>query len=75
MQVEESDYPSIQKFTDLSLPDVSRAVGFLDEHNLVQVRKERLGRYPVTVVRASDAGRAEFRLLLKALRKYGVGSM
>ncbi|NKG20969.1 transcriptional regulator [Paeniglutamicibacter terrestris] len=74
VQVEESDYPSIQKFTGLSLPDVSRAVGFLDENNLVQVRKERTGRYSVTVVRASEEGRAEFHRLLKSLRKYGAGS-
>lgn len=70
-QVEESDYASIQEFTGLSLPDVSRAVGFLDEHNLVHVSKERNGRYPITVVSASEAGRAEFRLLLKELKKYG----
>lgn len=73
-QVEESDYPSIQEFTGLSLPDVSRAIGFLDEHNLVHVRKERNGRYPLTVVSASDTGRAEFRMLLKELKKYGSDS-
>ncbi|MGP9526861.1 transcriptional regulator [Glutamicibacter sp. AOP5-A2-18] len=75
IQVEKSDYPSIQEFTGLSLPDVSRAVGFLDEHDLVHVSKERNGRYPVTVVSASEAGRAEFRLLLKELKKYGSGSV
>lgn len=74
VQVEGSDHPSIQEFTGLSLPDVSRAVGFLDENNLVQVRKERTGWYSVTVVRASEEGRAEFHRLLKSLRKYGAGS-
>lgn len=73
VQVEESDYPSIQEFTGLSISDISRAVGFLDEHDLVHVSKERNGRYPVTVVSASEAGRAEFRLLLKDLKKYGPG--
>lgn len=72
-QVEESDYPSIQEFTGLSLPDVSRAVGFLDEQKLVHVSKGRNGRYPVTVVSASAAGRSEFHRLLKELRKYGAG--
>lgn len=73
-QVEESDYPSIQKFTGLSLPEVSRAIGFLDEHELVHVSKERNGRYPVTVVSASKLGLSEFHKLLKELRKYGAGS-
>lgn len=73
-QVEESDYRSIQEFTGLSLPDVSRAVGFLDQHRLVHVRKERIGRYPLTVVCASSAGRTEFSMLLKELKKYGTGS-
>lgn len=73
-QVEESDYRTIQEFTGLSIPDISRAVGYLDEHNLILVRKERNGRYPQTVVAASDQGRKQFSALLRELKKYGVGS-
>ncbi|MHA7158656.1 transcriptional regulator [Glutamicibacter endophyticus] len=70
-QVEKSNYPSIQEFTGLSLPDVSRAVGFLDEHGLVHVSKGRVGRYAQTEVSVSEKGIAEFRKLLKEIRKYG----
>ncbi|MHC6176407.1 transcriptional regulator [Glutamicibacter sp. X7] len=70
-QVEMSDYPSIQEFTGLSLPEVSRAVGFLDEHGLVHVRKIRNGRYAQTEVAASEKGLTEFRKLLKEIKKYG----
>ncbi|MGO3884701.1 MAG: transcriptional regulator [Mycetocola sp.] len=74
VQVEESDYPSIQDYTGLSLPDLSKAVSFLNENGLVHVRKEREGRYQVTIVRASDDGVRAFRRMLKELKRYGVTS-
>ncbi|GMA30109.1 hypothetical protein GCM10025875_01010 [Litorihabitans aurantiacus] len=71
-QVEESDYASIADFTGLSVPDISRAVGFLDDRALVDVRKDRNGRYARTQVRATDDGVREFRALLATLRRYGL---
>lgn len=73
VQVEESDYPSIQEFTGLSTPDISRAVSYLDDARLVRVRKELKGRYPYTVVQATDVGRRRFKALISSLKKYGVG--
>ncbi|MEI2268828.1 hypothetical protein OHB93_05880 [Microbacterium sp. No. 7] len=54
------------------MPDISKAVGFLDDRSLVQVRKERIGRYAHTVVRATPLGVRTFRNLLDGLRKYGI---
>ncbi|UNX53751.1 transcriptional regulator [Georgenia sp. TF02-10] len=72
-QVEESDYPSIQQYTDLTVPEISRTVGNLDDAGWVRVRKERNGRYSQTVVQATDEGRKVFRELLDELRRYGAG--
>lgn len=72
-QVEESDYPSIEKFTSLKTHDISRAVAFLDDEQLVNVRKERNGRYAQTVVQATAMGRRRFGALLEELKKYGAG--
>lgn len=71
-QVDESDYRSLEEFTGLSIPDISKAVGFLDDRSLVQARMERIGRYAHTVVRATPLGVRTFRNLLDGLRKYGI---
>jgi len=71
-QVDESDYRSLEKFTGLTTPDISKAVGFLDDRGLVEVRKERSGRYSQTIVRATGDGVKAFRSLLDGLRKYGL---
>lgn len=72
VQVEESDYSSIQEFTGLSTPDISRAVSYLDDAKLVRVHKELKGRYPHTVVQATDEGRRRFKAMLSSLKKYGL---
>ncbi len=71
-QVDESDYPSLKEFTGLSTPDISKAIGFLEDRGLAQVRKEKNGRYAQTVVRATERGVRTFRSLLDGLRKYGL---
>lgn len=71
-QVEEADYPALVEFTELSIPDISRSVGFLADRGLVQVRKERTGRVAHTIIRATPDGIREFRALLEGLRKYGL---
>jgi len=71
-QVDESDYPSLKEFTGLNTPDISKAIGFLEDRGLVQVRKEKSGRYSQTIVRATEQGVRVFRSLLDGLRKYGL---
>ncbi|MFB9073733.1 transcriptional regulator [Citricoccus parietis] len=62
----------MQEFTGLNTPDISRAVSHLADRHLVRVRKELKGRYPLTVVQATDEGRKRFKGLLTSLKKYGV---
>lgn len=70
-QVEVTDYPTIEEFTGLSVPEISRVVGYLQEHGLAHATKEAKGRYTVTMVAASDLGRKRFRELWRELKKYG----
>ncbi|MGP5220771.1 transcriptional regulator [Arthrobacter rhombi] len=69
-QVEKSNYGSIAAFTGLSLPEISRTVKTLEEHGYVKVWKDRNGRYPETVVRATETGQDSMRTMLNSLRRY-----
>jgi DNA-binding MarR family transcriptional regulator len=69
-QVEKSNYSSIKDFTGLSVPEISRTVKVLEEHEYVMVWKQRSGRYPETIVKATEAGRQAMRTLVENLRRY-----
>lgn len=69
-QVERSNYRSITEFTQLAAPEISRTVATLEQHGYVQVWKDRNGRYPETVVAATDLGRREMKTLVRALARY-----
>lgn len=69
-QVERANYSSISDFTELSYPEISKTVKFLEERGYVNARKIRSGRYPETVVEISREGSQQFADLLRALRKF-----
>ncbi|MDJ0336624.1 transcriptional regulator [Cryobacterium sp. PH31-O1] len=70
-QVESSNYGSIGEFTGLSVSDISKTIRTLEDHGYVMVRKTRRGRYPETLVRATELGQSEMKKLLRGLKKYG----
>lgn len=69
-QVERSNYRSITEFTQMAAPEISRTVATLEQHGYVQVWKDRNGRYPETIVAATELGRREMKALVRALARY-----
>lgn len=66
-QVEQADYPALQKTTGLSTSELSKIVRDLEECGIVNVSKERKNRYSHTLVRLSEAGIKQFRQLMRTL--------
>ena len=69
-QVERSNYDSVSKFTNLSYPEISRTVKFLEERGYVSTRKMKSGSYPETIIEISRHGQTEFVKLVNELRKF-----
>ncbi|MFC4553926.1 transcriptional regulator [Georgenia faecalis] len=66
-QVEQADYPALQRSTGMSTPDLSKIIRDLEERGLVEVTKQRKNRYGHTVVRLSPQGQKQFVTLVRTL--------
>lgn len=73
-QVEAADFATLCETFDSTAPEMSRQLGLLEREGLIQMAKIKRDTRPISVVRLSPDGRAEFERYLTHLRRITEGA-